>query len=165
MKNNTKNSPKTNLIGYILLGTGILIFILSIFSEVKLDLSEYGGIFGLIAAGVLFLLGMSDEALLILKLNKSSNQTESTMAYEETTRTTGFLTDGTEVEVFSWREESTDPYTDEVQLIENDASSSTGIWVYWNSNTSNYIGQTTAQFKAASFPRKPIKRGGTPPSA
>lgn len=87
------------------------------------------------------------------------------MAYQETNRTIDYTSDGYEVELFMWRENSNDPWTPEVQLIEESASSPSGFWVYWNSDTSNYSEGTKDDFINASFPKKPVKRGGTPQSS
>lgn len=87
---------------------------------------------------------------------------------QPTPRNTATLADETVIEHFQWRESETDPWTNEAQLVENvppDDEFPDGIAVNWIYFTDiNAVTEMTAeQFKSASFPRKPIKRGGTPP--
>lgn len=92
---------------------------------------------------------------------------EKTTMYQEQPepRNTAFTNDGYPLEYFDWRNSPAEPWVKEVQYIEIDNTSPSGFWVYWRSflSTSEFTTQTLAQFKTASFPRKPGKRGGTPP--
>lgn len=87
--------------------------------------------------------------------------------YEENYRLEGELSDATPIEHLEWRNESSDPWQKEAQLIEPVEVSPEwpeGIQVYWLyfTNLNDVLAMTETSFKAASFPRKPGKRGGTP---
>jgi len=86
------------------------------------------------------------------------------MAYQETARVTAQTNDGYDVEHFTWTDDNNPNPVKEVQYIEADASSSTGIYVYWRNfvNTTEFTNEDLDHFKSNSFPKKKVKRGGTP---
>jgi hypothetical protein len=82
-------------------------------------------------------------------------------------RNFGTLTDNSTIEYFQYREDENQAWISEAQYTENvtpDEEFPEGIAVYWMtySDINTVLAMDTDQFKAASFPRKPGKRGGSP---